>query len=253
MPPPDDRTQLHIDHDSVAGRLTMTMAGVLDGSTYRAVRDAVVKAAIDEPRILVVEVTALHVPTPSAWSVFTSVRWLLRDWPEVPLALVCAHSAGRRELRRSGVARYVPVYGTVSVATDVLTARPTPLRRRVRQCWPAGPEAVVAAQRFVGHWLSEWAQHELIATASVVATVLVDNVLRHTDSDPDLRLETDGDTVTVAVTDGSQAIAGVHEHVATRGMLHELQIVSALSRVWGNSPMADGKVVWVVMGPENRL
>ena len=89
-------------------------------------------------------------------------------------------------------------------------------------------------------------------TVGVVATVLVDNVLRHTGSDPDVRLETDGETVTVAVTDRSHTPAGMHED-EMGCCLKELQIVGALSRVWGNTPTQDGKVVWAVMGPENCL
>ena len=92
-----------------------------------------------------------------------------------------------------------------------------------------------------------------MASATVVATVLVDNVLRHTDSAPDLRLETDGDTVVVAVTDGSRAAAVIREDAQTHGLISELHIVAALTRVWGNSPTTDGKVVWAVLGPENRL
>jgi hypothetical protein len=37
------------------------------------------------------------------------------------------------------------------------------------------------------------------------------------------------------------------------GRLSELEIVGALSRVWGNTRTSDGKVVWAVIGPENRL
>ena len=111
----------------------------------------------------------------------------------------------------------------------------------------------LSGERFVAQWLSDWALDELIVTASVVATVLVDNVLRHTTSGPDVRLETDGVTVTVAVTDSSSLFAGVHEDSEACGCLNELQIVSALSRSWGNTATADGKVVWSVMGPENCL
>jgi hypothetical protein len=105
----------------------------------------------------------------------------------------------------------------------------------------------------VTHWLDAWSLAEFAPTAGVVATVLVDNVLQHTESDPDVRLETDGATVTVAVTDGSQSPACVREESEILGALSELQIVNALTRVWGNTPTPEGKVVWAVMGPENRL
>ncbi len=221
MNPPDDRSLLQIQQTRDPDGLALRLCGVLDGSSYRTVRDAIVKAALDEPRIVVIDVSALQVPAPSAWSVFTSARWLLRDWPEVPIGLVCTHPRGRRAIRRNGIERYVPVYGATDLAIAALHTHATPPRRRVRQTWPAEWWAVSAAQRFVAQWLSDWALDELIVTASVVATVLVDNVLRHTTSGPDVRLETDGVTVTVAVTDSSSLFAGVHEDSEACGCLNE--------------------------------
>jgi hypothetical protein len=249
----DPRSALYIDRATTARHTTLTMQGVLDGSTYLSVRDAVLKAALDAPPLIVVDVTALQAPSPSAWAVFTSARWLVGDWPDIPIGLVCSHAVGRRALARNGIARYLPVYGSVAVATDAMAARAPAPRRRVRQVWPASPSAVASTRNFVAYWLRTWSQDGLVATASVVTTVLVENVLRHTGSDPDVRLETDGVTVTVAVTDGNPAQACVHEEDEALGVLSELQIVRALTRVWGNTPISDGKVVWAVMGPENRL
>jgi hypothetical protein len=229
------------------------MDGVLDATTYRAVRDAVIKAALDAPPLILVDVTALWAPSPSAWSVFTSARWLVVDWPDVPIALVCSHVPGRRALARNGITRYLPVYGNVEAARNAMAGESESSRRRVREVWPAMPSAVPSIRGFLTHWLEAWSLGEFAPTAGVVATVFVDNVLRHTASDPDVRLETDGVTVTVAVTDGSHSLACVRDEDDVFGALSELQIVNALTRVWGNTPTQDGKVVWAVMGPENRL
>jgi hypothetical protein len=231
---------------------TLEIEGVLDGTTYRTVRDAVIKAALDVPPLLVVDVTSLQAPSPSAWSVFTSARWLVGAWPDIPIGLVCSHAVGRRALARNGITRYLPVYGNVAAALDAMAAQSRPQRRRVRQVWPASASPVPAIRDFVSHWMTMWSLDELAPTVGVVATVLVDNVLRHTGSDPDVRLETDGEKVTVAVTDHSHMPAGMHED-EIGCCLKDLQIVRALSRVWGNTPTQDGKVVWAVMGPENCL
>lgn len=87
----------------------------------------------------------------------------------------------------------------------------------------------------------------------MVATVLVGNVLQHTESDPDVRVETNGRTVSVAVTDQSHSLACVREEDELEGAMSEFQIVHALTRVWGNTPTREGKVVWAVMGAKNRL
>lgn len=238
---------------SADGICVLYFTGVLDGTTYRHVRDTVVKAALDEPRAVVIDVSGLQVPAPSAWSVFTSARWLVGEWPVVPLALACSDAAGRKTLLRQGIPRYVPVHDTVPAAVDAALASKPPVRHRARERWPAEPSAVPAAQRFVAHWLNAWSRQDMAVTASVIATVLVDNVLRHAGSDPDLRLEASDDTVTVAVTDRSTQLAALHEDEFGVPRFTELQVVQALSRVWGNTSLADGKVVWAVIGPENRL
>ena len=253
MKPPEGHPPLRIDQAWASGHATMRIEGVLDGTTYRVVRDAIVKSALDEPTGIVIEVSALHVPRQSAWSVFASARWLVSQRPDVPLALVCNHASGRRLIARNGIVRYLPVFGDVTAATDAMAICSTPPRRRVRHRWPATISALPMARNFVAHWLDVWSQSDFTAAASVVTTALVDNVLRHTTGEPDLRLETDGVTVTVAVTDTSRTPAAIRDDAAARAVLSELQIVSALTRVWGNTPLADGKVVWAVLGPENRL
>ena len=253
MSPVERRGPLWIDTSVEADRVVLRMAGVLDATTYHAIRDAIVKCALDEPKAIVVDVSALEVPSPSAWSVFTSARWLIKQWPDVPLALVCGHTEGRRAITRNGIVRYVPLYGSLAAAADGQRDRVTAPRRRVRQSWAASSSAVPLARSFVSHWLQVWGMRDYEAAASVVTTALVSNALQHTESDPDLRLETDGVTVTVAVTDGSGVVAGIREIDAARQAVTELGIVAALTRVWGNTPLADGKVVWAVIGPENRL
>ncbi|BCI84847.1 hypothetical protein NIIDMKKI_00530 [Mycobacterium kansasii] len=62
---------------------------MLDSLTYRELRDAVIKAALEEPRAVIVDANRLSVPSASAWSVFTSARWHVSSWPDVPILLAC--------------------------------------------------------------------------------------------------------------------------------------------------------------------
>lgn len=249
-----DHPTVTVDNVPCGDYVELLFHGTLDGTTYRDVRDAVVKAAIDEPRVLVLDVTDLRAPSPSAWSAFTSARWLVARWPHVPMGLVCAHAAGRRTLRRNGVGRYLPIYGSRGSAAAALTVdRERAVRQRARQRWPAHRSSLPAARRFVADVLHDWGVDGLIPAASVVATVLVDNVLTHTDSEPDVRLEADGDKVTVAVADGSAALAEMPEHAEALGVLTDLMMVSSLCAAWGNSPTADGKVVWAVLTPSSQI
>jgi hypothetical protein len=78
-------------------------------------------------------------------------------------------------------------------------------------------------------------------------------VLQHTDSAPNVRLESNGETVTIAVEDGSTTPPSLSETRVAADYPTGLRIVDALSRVWGNAPTPSGKTVWAVVGPENQL
>ena len=84
---------------------------------------------------------------------------------------------------------------------------------------------------------------ELIPVTQVIITALVENVLQHTDSGPDVRLQADGATVTVAVDDASCVQASLRETPTHAGHPWGLRIVSALCRQWGNAPTRSGKTV----------
>lgn len=229
--------------------------GVLDSASYLPLRDTIIQEALDEPAAVIVDVSDLAVPAPSAWQVFTSVRWHVYMWPKVPIALVCDNPAGRDAIARTGVSRQIPVYPTVESAIDARChARPEPKRRRARADLPATKASLQRARELVSEWLTAWSLSELVPVTKVVVTTFVENVLQHTDSRPRVRLETDGTAVAVAVEDSSHVPAGVHEPAfASPELPSGLRIVAALCRRWGNAPTSTGKAVWAVIGPENRL
>ncbi|MBZ4560886.1 ATP-binding protein [Mycobacterium avium subsp. hominissuis] len=232
----------------------LTVDGVLDSSTYRTVRDTVIKAAIDEPRAVVVDVDRVRAPSASAWTVFTSARWHVSIWPDVPILLVCAHPQTRREITTAGVTRYVPVHPTRELAVRAVHGRTLQVRRRARTELPRSERSLHLARTVLTDWLTQWDIREVIPVAATVATVFVENVLDHTESAPVLIVESHRDTVTVAVEDNSFALPGRHED-ADRGadIVSGLAIVAALCRVWGATPTSSGKTVWGSVGGEDRF
>jgi hypothetical protein len=243
-----------IDVQRERGVSILVAEGVLDNSTYRDLRDTVIKTALDEPRAVIVDVNYLWVPSASAWSVFTSARWHVSTWPDVPILLVCESHQTRRAITAVGVARYVPVHPTRQAALDVIGDLALHGRRRARAELPATAASVRAARTQVAYWLTAWGKADLIPVAGTVATVFIENVLAHTDSAPVLVVEDYQDTVTVAVEDCSQRPAVRHED-ADHGteLLSDLSIVSALCRNWGSTPTSSGKTVWALVGRENKL
>lgn len=246
-------SSVHVDVERRRDVAVMTIGGVLDGTTYRTLRDAVIKAALDEPRAVIVDVNNLSVPAESAWSVFTSARWHVSTWPDVPILLVCESLRSRRAISTNGVSRYVPVYGDHQAAADAALDRSFDGRRWARTQLPARAVSVGLARALISEWLTAWAQSHLIPVAGTVATVFVENVLDHTDSAPVLIVESYRDTVTVAVEDDSLQPAGRCETESGTATLSGLSIVSALCRAWGSTPTSSGKTVWALIGRENEL
>ncbi|WP_370492068.1 STAS domain-containing protein [Mycobacterium sp. pW045] len=245
--------QLTVSADTVAGACLLRALGRLDSSTYLELRDSVIKAAMDEPQAVMVDVDRLDVPALSAWSVFTSARWHVSTWPDIPILLVCARSEVAETISRIGVTRYVPVHADVESALASLVDARHP-RRRVRIELPRRLSSLRGARDFVTEWLTNWSQDRLVPTAKVIVDALVENVLRHTESTPVILLEAAGSTVTIAVQDADGSPAMRHEAAAggadrTSG----LAVVGALCRAWGSSPTPSGKTVWAVLGPQNRL
>lgn len=248
------QSPLVVSIGAIRTTLVLTVGGVLDSTTYRMLRDRIIKAALEEPPAVIVDVTALEVPAESGWSVFTSASWYVSTWPDIPIALTCAHDAGRQAITRNGVARYVPVYTTVEAAADGVLN----LGHRGRQCahteLPATLASLSESRGMVREFLAAWSLSEFIPTALVIVNALVENVLKHTDCAPGLTLETDGKTVTIAVEDDSVAAAHQRERLSGEvDAMSGLAIVAALARAWRSTPTPSGKTVWAVIGPETQL
>lgn len=228
--------------------------GRLDSTTYHQIRNAVIGAAIDHQDGVIVDVTSLAVPRPSAWAAFSSARWHIGRWPGTPMALVCALGTGRDEIARCDLSGQLPLFKSIGDAVTALRGQRRGFRRRARIELPRTSASVREARELVGDWLTTWSRPELIPIAKLVVTVLVENVLAHTESTPTVRLDDVGDVVSVAVEDDSPVLATRCERSEGGGSdVLGLGIVAALCRGWGNAPTSSGKTVWVIIGPEDQL
>ena len=236
--------------DSVA---VLTVDGVLDSGSSAALRDSIMKATLHQPSAVIVNINALQVPAPSAWSAFLGVRWQTETQPDVPIVLVCSHRATREAISRSGLTRFMPVYANEKGAMKAIGRLADRTVWRAQAQLPPNLTSLRESRRLVREWLTGWSQAGLIPVALVVVNVFVENVLEHTGSDPVMRIEADGATATIAVSDGSNAPA-LRLPSPPKGIdVSGLAIVDALSREWGSTPTSSGKTVWAVIGPENQL
>lgn len=244
----------HIQIERCQDATILVAVGVVDTLTYQYLRDEVIKAALEVPRAVIVDVDGLVVPSPSAWSVFTSARWHVSVWPDVPIMLTSSNLHTRRAIEAVGVARYVPVHPSREAALDAADELKWHYRRRARTKLPNSALSVRLARARIHEWLTAWSRTDLISVAGTVASVFVQNVVEHTDSEPVLIAENYKDTVTVAVEDYSPHHAVRHEDaVGGAELVSGLAIVAALCRAWGTIPTASGKTVWALVGAENRI
>lgn len=242
------RSPLHLKDQRVGDARLLVIEGTLDSTTYLPVRDAIIKAATDQPSAVVVDVTALSIPDQTAWTVFASARWRVCVWPDVPVLLVCPAQTAPATVRR-----YVPTFGSVTDALADLPAAGRRGRRRARAELAAVPGSEAAASSLVAEWLTQWDQTAFIGAARTAAVILMGNAIAHCGGTAALRVETDGSSVVVAVEDTSSTAPTRHEADVAPRKIDGLRLVDAVARTWGHHPSPHGKVVWAVIGPENCL
>ncbi|MEB4211904.1 STAS domain-containing protein [Mycobacterium sp. 94-17] len=236
--------------DAVA---VLTVDGELDDAHSTALRERILLAALDDAAAVIVNVSGLKVHTPSAWSAFVGAYWQIGSVGHIPIVLACTNRAVREAITSSGLTHFMPVYSSEKAAFKALGQNSRRPVRRFEVQLPADLTSLRESRRLVREWLTIWSRPKLIPVALVVVNVFVENVLEHTHSVPAVRIEVQGTTATVAVSDASTAPA-VRLPSPKQGIdVAGLAIVDALSRAWGSTPISSGKTVWAVIGPENQL
>jgi hypothetical protein len=246
---------LQVDHRGLLGALVVEPNGVLDAATYGTLRAALVKAAIDEPRAVIVDLEWLAVAEATTLALFCSVHDQIAQWPGVPLLLAAGGDGLRDHVLAFRLGRYVPMFESVMAAAAAIDDPPP--RRIARRKLPNSLVSAALVRRFVLDVCSDWPIGSHVQEAVVIANELVENTLLHTYSAPALRIELRRGLLTIAVYDDDPAVARLVEADPTGERHRGLVLVAQLSRAWGCAPTyAGGKVVWAVLrvtGPGNVL
>lgn len=237
---------IRVEQRELLGAAVLEPHGALDVAGYGGLRNALVKASIDEPRAVIVDLDDLAVPDSSALSLFLSVSDQIAQWPGVPLLLAVEHDSLRAELAGYRLARFVPVYPSVAAAVAAIDDPPP--RRIARRKLPNSLTSAALARRFVLDVCSDWPVAKRTTDAVMIVNELVENTLLHTYSAPSVRLELRRGLLTVAVYDTDPSPARLIEHTSSSGSHGGLILVAQLARAWGCSPTpGGGKVVWAVL------
>jgi anti-sigma regulatory factor (Ser/Thr protein kinase) len=234
----------------VDGCSVLRAVGVLDVMTYRPLRDALVKLAVEQPKAVVVDLTDLDIGRESALTVFASAWMRVSDWPGVPI-LLAAGTERHRAVLPGAVSRYVPHYPTV---LDAVAAAASPPRvSRTTLDLEATDVAGRLARVFARDTCDAWGLPHLTPDVVAIATELVENVVRHAHTPAQLRLELRPRALTVAVRDDSPRAAVLRERRPGEYAGNGLRLVSHVAAVWGCTPhRSGGKVVWANLARVTR-
>jgi anti-sigma regulatory factor (Ser/Thr protein kinase) len=116
--------------------------------------------------------------------------------------------------------------------------------RRARRSFPATPESVTQARRFVTETALEWGFAQLVQDAQLVVSELGGNAVRHAHSEFTVVISESDSSIRLAVSDLSHEVPKkqhpAHDSSSGRGLM----LVGALATEWGVEQSRDGKVVW---------
>jgi hypothetical protein len=211
------------------------LGGVLDGTTAGTVRDVLLDVLAGQPPAILVDVGELEIGEAGAVGVLREVARDTRWWPAAHLTL-----------------RHADAEAWQGSGWDVRNDGAGPPADDRRLSLELEPQ--VSAARHCRAVITEagrrWGRAELVGSACIVATELVNNVVAHARTPMVVLVATTGDGLSVAVRDRSPHLPAYQGAPVSptapggRGML----LIDAVASRWGSLPLADGKVVWALLG-----
>ncbi|MGK3207125.1 ATP-binding protein [Amycolatopsis sp. MEPSY49] len=237
--------EVHVEPSHGTGATTAFVTGVLAIDSYPQLRDGLLKLSAEAPDGLIADIGGLTIHDPALVTVFSLVAMRIGDWPGIPFAVVTDRPEHRAMLGARTVDRFVPVHDDRDTAEQRLQRPP---RRRAAQLLARSANSSALARDFVRRVCAEWTVPDLAEDALLVVTELVENVIRHTESAPRVRLELRRDLLSVAVTDDEPRPAVLRERLGALEPGLGLRMVAEVAKVWGCSrSWSGGKVVWAVL------
>ncbi|AGZ45886.1 ATP-binding protein [Actinoplanes friuliensis] len=238
-----------VRHQIDAGQTypVVRLTGVLDDTTAPAVRAALLEVLADQPEAVIVEVSELAIGEHKAVTVLGSVAAETADWPGSHV--VISAGAGGDTWHDSGL----PVWPSPAEAFGAL-GTPAP-----GHFLNVSLEPIMGAARRSRELVTEacgrWDLPELAASACIVVTEMVNNVVAHARTSMTIMLGRHGDTMSVAVRDHSTTVprfSGEPVPVTSYGG-RGLLLIDSVSLRWGSLVLPGGKVVWAVLDGDDEL
>jgi anti-anti-sigma factor len=228
------------EQDLPVGVLKVT--GSLDLFTSHALEQAVRRSLANQPEALLLDIADLEVSDPLGLAVLSSVVCQTAEWPRVPIVLCGADGQTARTV--AAAPECADLSYALSCAAALADAAEEPEPRRIRIRLRPVPDACRQVRQLVAQACTAWQRTELSATAALIATELVANVVRHAHTTMEFTLGLRDGRLWVTVRDGSRRLPQTAAPGLTDAGGRGLHLVRALTESWGVLPTTDGKVVW---------
>ena len=223
----------------------LRVTGVLDQATSAALQHAVRRCLSTQPTTLLIDISGVDIGDPAGLRALSAVVEQTAEWPAVPIVLCGASPATNSLLAAFGVHPRVELAESCDHALGQVGAEPEPRHIRVR-LRPV-PDACRQARQVVTRAFAAWHISDLTSTATLVATELVANVVRHAHTTMEFTIALRNGRVALTVRDGSTRMPRTVEPGLADAGGRGLRLVRDLTDGWGVLPVSDGKVIWTTM------
>jgi anti-anti-sigma regulatory factor len=220
----------------------LQLAGTLDPMTSDALKLAVRHSLATEPDRLLLDVSELQIGNPLAISALSDVVCQTADWPDVPIVLCGASPETEAAILAAPECAGLEYAPDCTAAIATADSMPEPPRVRVR-LRPV-PDACRQVRQIVTQACDAWHRSDLAGTATLIATELVANVVRHAHTTMEFTFALRDGRLRMSVRDGSRLMPRPASPDVSSPGGRGLWLVRDLTDAWGVLPVIDGKVVW---------
>ena len=209
-------------------------------------REAVLAEWVESPAAVICDLSDVRGPVDSpAMSRLALLGAHVRQWPGIPIGLICPDRDVREGLARAAEGRYLAIAETGSAVWGELSAGAA--TATVRATLAPEPRSARAARDFVAHTCSDWGCSHQVLAATLIASELVTNAVLHARTPLTMSVSRCGRRLRVGVRDHDSTpptprVVG-SDDASGRGM----QVVEALCEDWGVLSAAGGKLVWAIL------
>jgi anti-sigma regulatory factor (Ser/Thr protein kinase) len=220
----------------------LRISGTLDRETGAALGAAMRRSLAVQPVKVLLDLTRLRVGDPLALSGLSAVICQAEEFPAVPIVVCGADPRTRDALNADRACAGLEYADDCDKALTEAEAEPggPTVRARLRPV----PESCRQVRQLVAQACTAWQRADVTAAATLVATELVANVVRHAHTTMEFTLGLRDGRMILAVRDGSRLMPRTLDPAVTDMGGRGLCLVRDLSDAWGVLPVTDGKVVW---------